>query len=200
MAVNSECKCRDHHTDRISTSHRPRGSSWSHRTRSAPTSHSHRTRSFKTKNTTQETAAYIDMSRGSQPPSSTYVDMSPGSCLSPKTSAEDKENYLPCSRSSSRSHILSEPFPELCTSSDDDLSIHSMEGSLRSDTDSVSSHSHYSGTLDSDPYVAVQSVRCSAPNSKHGRVLMKPAKVASFIKDEPSQRSDDYIEMAPQKK
>lgn len=191
--------------------HRPRGSSWSQCTRphtdpKTKSKRSHRPHPKSPQSTTP--SDYIDMTCGSKG-DSCYVEMSLNhkNCKTvtlQSPSAEDKENHIPSSRSpriSSKSRVISEPFPELSASSEDDVSLHSMEGStslysLTSSGDSVmsvSSHSPYhSSHANPSPTLQMESEQLSVMRSSV-RVSQRSLQAPSFIRDD---THSDYMEMS----
>ena len=160
---------------------------------------------------------YVDMSCSARPTTEPYMDMSANSRLS-RTSVthssfrqtDDKENQYRMGSPRSGKFQIVDPFPELSASSEDDLSIHSMEGSVSlhsltsnsltssADSMSTSSHSsHYGGgpvaggvfttaVLDGEPYVAMQPASPSyvQSSSQRAKLLLKPAQVTSYILDD----------------
>ncbi|KAF6037433.1 hypothetical protein EB796_004255 [Bugula neritina] len=210
----------------ISCPHRPRGSSWSQyiRPRSSTTDHKRRAqRKYKASNNSADsltkTSEYVDMTCGSalsKSDSHARMSLDKNSKQKPApvngSEREDKENFLP-NQLAVRVPPVSHPFPELLfTSSEDDVSLHSMDGSTSlhsltgsADSMSTSSHSsHHSSfapttSLDAEAYVAMQPPPSSAyVRSASHRLLLKPAKVTSYILDdtEKSTGHADYMEMS----
>lgn len=221
----------------MTCSHRPRGTSWSQsvRPRSSTTDHKHKLslchRASGVSNLKPLGTDYVDMTCG-KPSTDSYVDM----CLRHRDSLsithnsisgrEDKENRPSSPPSRSMKVQLVDPFPELSASSEDDISLHSMEGSISlhsftsnsltssADSMSTSSHSsHYShsggggglltSSLDAEAYVAMQPAPVSYVQSiTHShRILPKPTKVTSYILDDNHKKkpakSHDYMDMVP---
>lgn len=171
---------------------------------------------------------YVDMTCSAQPTTEPYMDMSANSRLS-RTSVthssfrqtNDKENQYQMGSPRSGKFQIVDPFPELSASSEDDLSIHSMEGSVSlhsltsnsltssADSMSTSSHSsHYGGgpaagvftsaALDGEPYVAMQPASSSyvQSSSQRAKLLLKPAQVTSYILDD-SQEQEASTQKQP---
>ena len=229
LFMNLEFDNRDR-TASMSCAHRPRGSSWSQsiRPRSATTEQKRRTRAQRTStnNIAESSTDYVEMTRVSV--KTGYVEMSLDKnskqrlelATSHMTEKEDKENHTP-SQSSPRSLLHPvHPFPELMSaSSEDDVSLNSMEGSmslhsLTSSADSMSTSSHssyhsnaFTSSLDVEPYVAMQTSPVSMNNmlylrSHAHRLLLKPARATSYIKDDMEETTkvsthSDYLEMSP---
>lgn len=229
MNMEFEAVGRDR-TSSMTCAHRPRGSSWSQFVRPRSSTTDHRLRGARSHraytNSKQIGTDYIDMTC-SKPTTDSYVDM----CLSQKAAhklshalshstqqrTDDKENHYqpPSPRSTTRVQLV-DPFPELSASSEDDISLHSMEGSISlhsltsnsltssADSMSMSSHSsHYGGgtlttSLDAEPYVAMQPAPHSYVQSTAHRMMPKPAKISSYILDDSlEQKSSDYMDMVP---
>ena len=205
------------------TCHRPRGYSWGQfvRPRASTTEHKHRMsrahRANAYSNLKPLGTDYVDMSCSARPTTEPYMDMSANSRLS-RTSVthssfrqtDDKENQYRMGSPRSGKFQIVDPFPELSASSEDDLSIHSMEGSVSlhsltsnsltssADSMSTSSHSsHYGGgpvaggvfttaVFDGEPYVAMQPASSSyvQSSSQRAKLLLKPAQVTSYILDD----------------
>lgn len=225
-------------TASLSCAHRPRISSWSQniRPRAATADYKRRVTRQQMHNNNisnkQKVTEYIDMTcggRGSADISEdSYVEMSLNQQSKERLASaaqncrtgdrEDKENHHPTNIRVSRMvpmggrvPPITQPFPELCTSSsEDDVSLHSLDGSLSmhsltSSADSMSTSSQSSSHT--DPYV------CWSPASANShcrgqRTLMKPARVASYIIDDTNDRQrpkpvmtsepihSDYMEMS----
>ena len=205
------------------TCHRPRGYSWGQfvRPRASTTEHKHRMsrahRANAYSNLKPLGTDYVDMTCSARPTTEPFMDMSANSRLS-RTSVthssfrqtDDKENQYQMGSPRSGKFQIVDPFPELSASSEDDLSIHSMEGSVSlhsltsnsltssADSMSTSSHSsHYGGgpvaggvfttaVLDGEPYVAMQPASSSyvQSSSQRAKLLLKPAQVTSYILDD----------------
>lgn len=171
---------------------------------------------------------YIDMSPG--PSSDGYVKMSLDRhsrqrlelFRSESGGEREDENHMPVQLSHSPRipPLVTQPFPELITaSSEDDVSLNSMEDSvslqsLASSADSMSASSHsshhssaFTSSLDAEPYVAMHPspvpISSNYARSNTHRMLLKPARVTSYIVDEiqdTPKSSDtgshsDYMEM-----
>lgn len=226
-------------TGSLSCAHRPRGSSWSQsiRPRSSTNDHKRRTRTQRLCNTTADGPGdYIDMTQGGT--TNGYVEMSLDKSSKHRlefanhqnSEKEDKENDQPAQIQSSHSPrvpghggpLVVHPFPQLMSaSSDDDVSLNSIEGSaslhsLASSADSsmsASSHSSYHSSafttpLDAEPYVAMQPYPVPMNSSSYVRSnthRLFPVSVPSYIVDESedigksstANGHSDYMEMAP---
>lgn len=180
-------------TSSFSSSHRPRGSTWSQNTRPQHVS-AHRLRSNSAKCKPKPACSdYIDMTCGDGK-HDCYVEMKLN------RDKENKENCVPqLVTPSSQHHMLSEPFPELSASSEDDVSLHSMEGSMSinsftssADSMSTSSHSsHYGGVETAEPYVAMHpSVLSMVRSASITRQMIKPPRMQSFITEDNSDEKD----------
>lgn len=221
------------------TCHRPRGSSWGQfiRPRASTTEQKHRISQAQRANAYANLKPlgtdYIDMNCG-RPTTEPYMDMCAN--LRNRNSAthsnptqhrqvDDKENQYHIGSPRSGKFQIVDPFPELSASSEDDISIHSMEGclslqsltsnSLTSSADSMSTSSHSShygpgmltSTLDSEAYVAMQPASTSYVQScsQRNRLLFKPHQVTSYILDDNHEQkssaqkppSSDYMDMVP---
>lgn len=143
---------------------------------------------------------------------SSYMDMTVGQKVtSHAVSADGKENFVPYSKSHRNNPTFTEPFPELSASSEDEISLHSME-------ESISLHSAAGGSIDSMSMSSQSSCYGgSILNSLHvdlepqqqvvtqkPRKPYKTPKVTSYIQEDCSPNGSssqtsgsDYIHMSP---
>ena len=190
-------------------SHRPRGSTWSQSVRPATDLHpnsSHGSRRPSNSIPPKITFAdYSDMACGKASP---YIDMT-SSQRKTLLAADGKENFVPHCKSHRSNPTFSEPFPELSASSEDEVSLHSME-------ESISLHSAAGGSIDS---VSMSSQSSSYASSAHNSLYtdLEPTsinskcrkahvtpKATSYICEDASLDSrcyvSDYTEMAAVRK
>ncbi|XP_067937654.1 serine-rich adhesin for platelets-like [Watersipora subatra] len=211
-------------TSSLSCTHRPRGSSWSQsiRPRAATTEQKRRWPPQRTSgsNTAEDANDYIDMTQGS---STGYVEMSLDKASKQRlelVKQEDCEYQMAVQTSPRVSPLITHPFPELLSaSSEDDVSLNSMEGSMSlhsltssADNMSTSSHSSHHSTaivssLDAEPHASIHTSPTPLNSSSYirtstSRLLFRPTQVASYIVDEmdgalKASNCSNYVEMCP---